>query len=77
MKKGLPYDVLYPLLQDGQINHLQFLCNCEDYSYDYLKWCKEHDIAPDNTNAEFYYDMTCLTAEENQAFGDSPFIYEL
>ena len=53
----MTHEELVTLLQDGKIDHLQFLMN-GDHSQEYLAWCREHGVSPDPENAEFFCDMT-------------------
>lgn len=67
----LSYDERVQLLQDGKIDHLQFVMNSTDAD-DFLAWCKDRGIEPLPDTAELYLEMTELTAEEQQSINDLP-----
>lgn len=56
------------MLQAFEIDHLAFIMNNpdEELKNDFLLWCKEHRCRPTFESAEFYYEQTMLTAEEQQ-----------
>lgn len=49
-------EILHKNLKEGKINHLQFLMTSE-YSKEFKRWCKSINEAPDEKNAEMFYDM--------------------
>lgn len=57
------YDELVQLHQDKKINNLQFVMLSDD-AEDFTDWCKAHGVEPSDEVAEFYIEMTMVTAEE-------------
>lgn len=64
-----PMKELSDWLHSGRISYLQFIMN-GPYNNNFLTWCKEHCVEPDDDIAEFYYDMLDLEQEpvEEESF---------
>lgn len=43
-------------LHDGKISHQEFLRNAE-CEQQFLKWCSDHNVEPDETQASLFFDM--------------------
>lgn len=50
-------DELQKKLYKGEITHLDFLKSSKNYP-EFAAWCEDHGVSEDESNAEFFYDMT-------------------
>ncbi len=66
----LPFAELYQLKQDGKIGWCEFALRGE-HGTEYLQWCDDHGIEPDDNNAEFFLDQT-----EGNLYDDSDYVPE-
>lgn len=62
---NMSYKDSVALLQEGRIDFLQFVMN-SDKNHDFIKWCRDHRVAPSNEAAEFFCDMTEAEMMDNQ-----------
>ena len=51
------YDELVQLHQSGKITWLQLVEQSEDKD-DFIQWCKDHNVKPDDNYAELYLEQT-------------------
>ncbi len=61
----MSYDERVMLLQDGRIDHLQFVMN-GDEGDEFLQWCRMHHVEPLPETAELFIEMTEQFGEAHQ-----------
>lgn len=69
MRKDFTFDELMQLKQDGKIGWCDFALH-SDHADEYLQWCVDHNVQPDDNNAELFLEET-----EERLFDD--FVPEL
>lgn len=72
----MKHEELVELLQDGKIDHLQFVMNSDDAS-GYLEWCQSHHVDPSDETAEFYVEQTAIDMMEHQNIDNEDYGYWL
>ena len=58
------FDELIQLKQDGAIGWCE-LALCSEHGREYLQWCDDHGVEPDDANAELFLEQT-----ENRLYED-------
>lgn len=51
------FDELMQLKQDGKIGWCDFAL-CGEHADEYIQWCADHNIHPDDDNAELFLEQT-------------------
>lgn len=68
------YDELVQLREDERIGWLQFALESE-LGEDFIRWCKDHGTVPNEDTAQFYMEMTELSAQDRQILDDDDYDY--
>ena len=72
MPEQRTYEELVELLQEGKINHLQFIME-SDNAEEFKQWCEDHGTEPSDESAEFYIDRTDTSMMDSQEMDDEAY----